>query len=326
MKKAKIIIATSISMVLISSCIPVTSEAFLDEPVYGSVDEIVASYGEGALKLGEWNDGTTFFISEDGSIHAFVRSKAYTELIPAEGCELDNSVINAKLGEYGDAESVNDVVKVNIKYGKDNEAYKALEDIEEIGEIRNSYDVMIYNEGMGYIFAPYMFVSGEIEDADFIAENPELGLTVSQPEAWAVEEGYTHAFELERALSDFYGTGSYTEAYTALKRLSDSGCNYILDFHVSMAYNTKTSDSKIIETIFKRTELPTSQTVSEVKGDANTDGKITISDAVAVLQYIANAEKYPLSEQAKLNADIDGEEGITGGDAISIQKIDAGVF
>ena len=61
-------------------------------------------------------------------------------------------------------------------------------------------------------------------------------------------------------------------------------------------------------------------------GDANCDRKVTVSDAVAVLQYIANAEKYPLSEQAKFNADIDGEEGITGGDASAIQKIDAGIW
>ncbi|MBO4877317.1 MAG: dockerin type I repeat-containing protein [Ruminococcus sp.] len=62
-----------------------------------------------------------------------------------------------------------------------------------------------------------------------------------------------------------------------------------------------------------------------VDGDANNDGKLTVSDAVAVLQYIANKDKYPLTAQAKFNADIDGEEGITGRDAIAIQMIDAGI-
>ena len=61
-------------------------------------------------------------------------------------------------------------------------------------------------------------------------------------------------------------------------------------------------------------------------GDANCDDKVTVADAVAVLQYIANKEKYPLSEQAQFNADIDGEDGITGGDAMAIQKIDAGIM
>ena len=58
-------------------------------------------------------------------------------------------------------------------------------------------------------------------------------------------------------------------------------------------------------------------------GDANCDDKINVSDAVAVLQYVANKEKYPLSETGIINADIDGAEGITGTDAIVIQKVDA---
>ena len=61
------------------------------------------------------------------------------------------------------------------------------------------------------------------------------------------------------------------------------------------------------------------------KGDANCDGKVTVADAVAVLQYIANKQKYPLTADGIANADIDGAEGITGGDATMIQKIDAGL-
>ena len=61
-------------------------------------------------------------------------------------------------------------------------------------------------------------------------------------------------------------------------------------------------------------------------GDANLDGKINVADAVAVLQFIANSEKYVLSEQGTKNVDCDGETGITGGDAITIQKIDAGII
>jgi len=60
-------------------------------------------------------------------------------------------------------------------------------------------------------------------------------------------------------------------------------------------------------------------------GDVNLDGKITVSDAVAVLQYIANKQKYSLNEKALKNADVDGESGITGTDAVVIQKVDAGV-
>ena len=63
-----------------------------------------------------------------------------------------------------------------------------------------------------------------------------------------------------------------------------------------------------------------------IAGDANLDGNVTISDAVYILQYLANSEKYPLDGQALINADCDGKEGVTGLDAVSIQKFDAGVI
>lgn len=63
-----------------------------------------------------------------------------------------------------------------------------------------------------------------------------------------------------------------------------------------------------------------------VYGDANLDGKVNVSDAVTVLQFVANKTKYPMQEQGIINADIDGQAGITGSDAIVIQKVDAGVI
>ena len=72
------------------------------------------------------------------------------------------------------------------------------------------------------------------------------------------------------------------------------------------------------------TQVPTGD-VSALCGDANLDGKITVSDAVGILQHIANQEKYGLKGQALINADCDGVEGITGGDAVAVQKVDAGI-
>ena len=62
---------------------------------------------------------------------------------------------------------------------------------------------------------------------------------------------------------------------------------------------------------------------SYVKGDANVDAKLNVADAVAVLQYITNNSKYPLGDVGIKLADVDGIEGVTGEDAIAIQKIDA---
>ncbi|MBR6385147.1 MAG: 1,4-beta-glucanase [Ruminococcus sp.] len=73
----------------------------------------------------------------------------------------------------------------------------------------------------------------------------------------------------------------------------------------------------------KPTEAPTGKVLY---GDANEDKNVTISDAVAVLQSLANSEKYGLTKQGALNADcVDNGNGVTGHDAAGIQLVDAGV-
>ena len=60
-------------------------------------------------------------------------------------------------------------------------------------------------------------------------------------------------------------------------------------------------------------------------GDANLDKKVSVADAVAILQSIANKDKYALKPDGADNADVfDHGDGITAKDALSIQKLDAG--
>ncbi len=59
-----------------------------------------------------------------------------------------------------------------------------------------------------------------------------------------------------------------------------------------------------------------------VYGDANEDGDLTVADATLILQSLGNADKYPLTPQGKLNADIYGDgDGVSASDALEIQKI-----
>lgn len=62
-------------------------------------------------------------------------------------------------------------------------------------------------------------------------------------------------------------------------------------------------------------------------GDANCDGFVNIADATAIVQSIANPDKYSLSDEGKDNADVyQRGDGITGLDAFAIQKLETGLI
>jgi len=88
---------------------------------------------------------------------------------------------------------------------------------------------------------------------------------------------------------------------------------------------TETPTARPSEPVITPTEESTGAT-EYYYGDANNDKKITVSDAVAILQYTVNKEKYPLDAVSLVQADIDGVPGITGTDAIVVQKVDAGII
>ncbi len=74
------------------------------------------------------------------------------------------------------------------------------------------------------------------------------------------------------------------------------------------------------------TTTPVETPTVGIIGDANCDGVVTMADAAAIFQSIGNPDKYALSEQGRKNADVSGGEGVTASDAISIQKLVAGVI
>ncbi|MDO4864856.1 MAG: dockerin type I repeat-containing protein, partial [Ruminococcus sp.] len=60
-------------------------------------------------------------------------------------------------------------------------------------------------------------------------------------------------------------------------------------------------------------------------GDVNLDGYVSVADAVAILQYLGNRDKYKLNDQQFANADVSGNnDGVTANDALTIQRVDAG--
>lgn len=65
--------------------------------------------------------------------------------------------------------------------------------------------------------------------------------------------------------------------------------------------------------------------VGGLKGDANLDGKVSLADAVLIMQALSNPDDYKLNEQASLNADTNSDGGVSPSDALEIQLHDLGL-
>ncbi|MBR4509673.1 MAG: cellulase family glycosylhydrolase [Ruminococcus sp.] len=110
----------------------------------------------------------------------------------------------------------------------------------------------------------------------------------------------------------------------------------IVDDYVAASAPVVTTTTTVTTTSTTTTTTTTATTTQEsttqpdekrIAGDVNLDGNVTVADAVAILQYIGNKDKYPLSSTAKANADVSGNgDGVTPNDALTIQKVDAGLI
>lgn len=94
-------------------------------------------------------------------------------------------------------------------------------------------------------------------------------------------------------------------------------------------YGVKTNNGTIsvgnVETTTTTTTATTggNQNPSKtLKGDANKDGKVSLADAVLIMQALSNPNDYALDEQASLNADTNGDGGVSPADALEIQLHD----
>lgn len=86
---------------------------------------------------------------------------------------------------------------------------------------------------------------------------------------------------------------------------------------------TTKSDEVVATTTTTAPPIDVPDDVHAIYGDANCDGRVSIADATAILQALGNADKYALSAQGTVNADVNGVVGVSADDAIVIQKIDA---
>ncbi|WP_295084535.1 dockerin type I repeat-containing protein [Ruminococcus sp.] len=113
-------------------------------------------------------------------------------------------------------------------------------------------------------------------------------------------------------------------------------CDYTHDGNPGLLYDMQVAilyiDNVVLKNNDKESEKAPEPTTAEPKeylaGDTNCDGEVDMSDAVLIMQALANPNKYGidgtaeyhLTEYGKINGDMNGD-GLTVGDAIDIQAM-----
>lgn len=82
---------------------------------------------------------------------------------------------------------------------------------------------------------------------------------------------------------------------------------------------TTTTTSGTTTTSSTTTTTTTEKPADVLYGDANQDGQVDLSDAVKIMQSLANPNKFTLDGNGKLAADVYGNDGVTVQDALTIQ-------
>jgi hypothetical protein len=122
-------------------------------------------------------------------------------------------------------------------------------------------------------------------------------------------------------------TTTTTTTTTTAKPTTTSTTTTTERTRVTKTTTTTTSTTTVATT----TTVPVTTTTAPLEvtiwGDADCNGVVEVNDAVAVMSYCNNSQKYPLSEQGKLNSDVySNGDGLNNSDALAIQKYCAQVL
>ncbi|MCR4795992.1 MULTISPECIES: hypothetical protein [Ruminococcus] len=166
----------------------------------------------------------------------------------------------------------------------------------------------------------------ELEDVQIIG--------IEYDDIFTVEGGYKFAFRTDNPgykdlkigthikISGWYEYDSYFGWYSATDyhNTEEEAGKFTILSQPSKGEAVDTSEFKPLKNTPNDIALDIPQEVSTLKGDANIDGGKDLSDTVIIMQSLANPNKYQLSEQGQINADVYGDnDGVTMNDALAIQ-------
>lgn len=140
-----------------------------------------------------------------------------------------------------------------------------------------------------------VFIAGTGSSKDNIIIKGDTDTTITVPECTAVKEGFK-----------FGGWRYNDKVYQPGDDFFIEGVEPGLGISLKAVWNEAPS---------------TTNNPEDVRGDTNCDGSVDLADAVLIMQNIANPTKYQITEQGKLNGDVDETgDGLTPNDALNIQQ------
>ena len=112
---------------------------------------------------------------------------------------------------------------------------------------------------------------------------------------------------------------SQIDRFEFMRRMTDNG----IDYELQIVYTNEDPPVITEETVNLYTSPDNTGSLQPVLlGDANEDDRVSLADAVLIMQSLANPDVFRLTPQGMVNADIyNTGDGVTAMDALRIQEI-----
>lgn len=196
-------------------------------------------------------------------------------------------------------------------------------------KISNDKFVGIMNNSV-YYNGKYYFAKSNVSMTNGAKLGDEVTVQASDFISLSVPKMGTDFHTAWRASDGSIKTGNFAETV---------GTYSALGYHLDGKGNASSLTGQTGAAAPQQTTAPVTQPTSQptttvpvtpengLAGDANCDGIVSMADASAVFQSLGNPDKYALSVNGAANADVYNKgDGVTGSDALSIQKLVAGII
>lgn len=178
----------------------------------------------------------------------------------------------------------------------------------------------------GYVFAGWKDKNGDIYQPgeEYIVPGAIPGSGISLSAVWN-QEGQLPAVTTTAPATAAVTTTTTSASTAAVTDTTASSTAAPASETTAASTNAATTSSSAADTpVSTTTSAPAAEKIAY--GDANEDGVVTLADCLAILQFVANEDKYPLSDQGKKNADcFNPGDGITANDAVAVVRFDTKV-